>query len=68
MDGLSEITELRKIRLEIIEHKKAIKRLEARQDDILEVTATRRPVRRKTISAESAAALIRNGGLHDLHT
>lgn len=37
MDGVSEITELRKIRLEIIEHKKAIERLEARQDDILEV-------------------------------
>lgn len=65
MDGVSEITELRKIRLEIIEHKKAIERLEARQDDILEVTATRRPVRRKTISAESAAALIRSGGLHE---
>lgn len=65
MDGVSEITELRKIRLEIIEHKKAIERLEARQDDILEVTATRRPVRRKTLSAESAAALIRSGGLHE---
>lgn len=50
MDGLSEITELRKIRLQILEHKKAIERLEARQDDILEVTATRRPVRRKTLS------------------
>ena len=65
MDGVSEIIELRKIRLEIIEHKKAIERLEARQDDILEVTATRRPVRRKTLSAESAAALIRSGGLHE---
>ena len=65
MDGVSELTELRKIRLEIIEHRKAIERLEARQDDILEVTSTRRPVRRKTISAESAAALIRSGGLHE---
>nr|DAZ64228.1 MAG TPA: hypothetical protein [Caudoviricetes sp.] len=65
MDGVSEIIELRKIRLEIIEHKKAIERLEARQDDILEVTATRRPVRRKTLSTESAAALIRSGGLHE---
>ena len=65
MDGLSEITELRKIRLEIIEHRKAIERLEARQDDILEVTSTRRPVRRKTISAESAAALIREGKLRE---
>ena len=65
MDGLSEITELRKIRHQILQHKKAIERLEARQDDILEVTATRRPVRRKTLSAESAAALIRSGGLHE---
>lgn len=65
MDGVKEITELRKIRLQILEHKKAIERLEARQDDILEVTSTRRPVRRKTISAESAAALIRSGGLHE---
>lgn len=65
MDGLSEISELRKIRLEIIEHKKAIERLEARQDDILEVTSTRRPIRRKTISAESAAALIREGKLRE---
>lgn len=65
MDGVSEITELRKIRLEIIEHKKAIERLEARQDELLEVNSTRRPVRRKTISAESAAALIRSGGLHE---
>ena len=65
MEGLNEISELRKIRLQILEHKKAIERLEARQDDILEVTSTRRPVRRKTISAESAAALIRSGGLHE---
>lgn len=65
MDGLSEISELRKIRLQILEHKKAIERLEARQDELLEVTSTRRPVRRKTISAESAAALIRSGGLHE---
>lgn len=65
MDGVSEITELRKIRLEIIEHKKAIERLEARQDELLEVTSPRRPVHRKTISAESAAALIRSGGLHE---
>lgn len=63
MDGLSEITELRKIRLQILEHKKAIERLEARQDDILEVTATRRPTHRKTLSGRSAAELIRSGGL-----
>lgn len=65
MDGVNEITELRKIRLEIIEHKKAIERLEARQDDILEVTSTSRPTHRKTLSGRSAAALIRSGGLHE---
>lgn len=65
MDGLSELTTLRQIRLEIQRHRKAIAELEARMDDILEVTSTRRPVRRKTISAESAAALIRSGGLHE---
>ena len=65
MDGVSELTTLRQIRLEIQRHRKAIVELEARMDDILEVTSTRRPVRRKTISAESAAALIRSGGLHE---
>ena len=65
MDGLSEITELRRIRLEILQKRKEIAVLEARQDELLEVTSTRRPVRRKTISAESAAALIRSGGLHE---
>lgn len=65
MDGLSEISELRKIRLEILQKRKEIAALEARQDELLEVTSTRRPVRRKTISAESAAALIRSGGLHE---
>ena len=63
MDGVSEITELRKIRLQILEHKKAIERLEARQDDILEVTSTSRPTHRKTLSGRSAAELIRSGGL-----
>lgn len=65
MDGVCELTTLRQIRLEIQRHRKAIAELEARMDDILEVTSTRRPVRRKTISAESAAALIRSGGLHE---
>ena len=65
MDGVSELTTLRQIRLEIQRHRKAIAELEARMDDILEVTSPRRPVRRKTISAESAAALIRSGGLHE---
>lgn len=65
MDGVSEITELRKIRLEIIEHKKAIERLEARQDELLEVTSTFRPTHRKTLSGRSAAEFIRSGGLHE---
>lgn len=65
MGEVSELTTLRQIRLEIQRHRKAIAELEARMDDILEVTSTRRPVRRKTISAESAAALIRSGGLHE---
>ena len=46
MDGVSELTTLRQIRLEIQRHRKAIAELEARMDDILEVTSTRRPVRR----------------------
>lgn len=65
MGEVSELTTLRQIRLEIQRHRKAIADLEERMDDILEVTSTRRPVRRKTISAESAAALIRSGGLHE---
>lgn len=65
MEEVSTLTALRKIRLEILQKKKEIAALEARQDELLEVTSTRRPVRRKTISAESAAALIRSGGLHE---
>ena len=65
MEEVSTLTALRKIRLEILQKRKEIAALEARQDDILEVTSTRRPIRRKTISAESAAALIRSGGLHE---
>lgn len=65
MGEVSELTTLRQIRLEIQRHRKAIADLEERMDDIFEITSTRRPVRRKTISAESAAALIRSGGLHE---
>jgi hypothetical protein len=65
MEEVSTLTALRKIRLEILQKRKEIAALEARQDELLEVTSTRRPVRRKTISAESAAALIRSGGLHE---
>ena len=63
MDGVSEISELRRIRLEILQKRKEIAALEARQDDILEVTATSRPTHRKTLSGRSAAELIRSGGL-----
>jgi hypothetical protein len=65
MEEVSTLTALRRIRLEILQKRKEIAALEARQDELLEVTSTRRPVRRKTISAESAAALIRSGGLHE---
>lgn len=65
MEEVSTLTALRKIRLEILQKEKEIAALEAKQDELLEVTSTRRPVRRKTISAESAAALIRSGGLHE---
>lgn len=65
MEEVSTLTALRRIRLEILQKRKEIAALEARQDELLEVTATRRPVRRKTLSAESAAALIRSGGLHE---
>lgn len=65
MEEVSTLTALRKIRLEILQKRKEIAVLEARQDELLEVTSTRRPVRRKTLSAESAAALIRSGGLHE---
>lgn len=63
MDGVSEITELRRIRLEILQKRKELAALEARQDDILEVTSTSRPTHRKTLSGRSAAELIRSGGL-----
>ncbi len=63
MEEVSTLTALRRIRLEILQKRKEIAALEARQDELLEVTSTRRPVRRKTISAESAAELIRSGGL-----
>ena len=65
MEEVSTLTALRRIRLEILQKRKEIAALEARQDELLEVTSPRRPVHRKTISAESAAALIRSGGLHE---
>lgn len=63
MDGVSEITELRRIRLEILQKRKEIAALEARQDELLEVTSTSRPTHRKALSGRSAAELIRSGGL-----
>lgn len=63
MEEVSPLTALRKIRLEILQKRKEIAALEARQDDILEVTSTSRPTHRKTLSGRSAAELIRSGGL-----
>lgn len=63
MEEVSTLTALRKIRLEILQKRKEIAALEARQDDILEVTSTSRPTHRKTLSGRSAAELIRSGGL-----
>lgn len=63
MEEVSTLTALRKIRLEILQKRKEIAALEARQDELLEVTATSRPTYRKTLSGRSAAELIRSGGL-----
>lgn len=54
--------------LKIRRFEKAIAEQRAIIEETLEVTGTRRPTKRKAISVEDAAALIRNGGLHDLHT
>lgn len=63
MEEVSTLTALRKIRLEILQKRKEIAALEARQDELLEVTSTSRPTHRKTLSGRSAAELIRSGGL-----
>ena len=63
MEEVSTLTALRKIRLEILQKRKEIAVLEARQDELLEVTSTSRPTHRKTLSGRSAAALI-SGGPH----
>lgn len=65
MAELSEITALRQIRLDIQRHRKAIAELEKKMDELLEVSSTTRPSRRKTISASDAAALIREGKLRE---
>lgn len=63
MEEVSTLTALRRIRLEILQKRKEIAALEARQDELLEVTSTSRPTHRKTLSGRSAAELIRSGGL-----
>ena len=65
MAELNELTALRQIRLDIQRHRKAIAELEKKMDDLLEVSSTTRPSRRKTISASDAAALIREGKLRE---
>ena len=59
---------VREALLKIRRFEKEIAEQRAIIEETLEVTGTRRPTRRKAISVEDAAALIRNGGLHDLHT
>ena len=65
MAELNELTALRQIRLDIRRHRKAIAELEKKMDDLLEVSSAARPLRRKTISASDAAALIREGKLRE---
>lgn len=65
MAELNGLTALRQIRLDIQRHRKAIAELEKKMDELLEVSSTTRPSRRKTISASDAAALIREGKLRE---
>lgn len=65
MAELNELTALRQIRLDIQRHRKAIAELEKKMDELLEVSSDARPLRRKTISASDAAALIRKGKLRE---
>ena len=61
---LSAIVRLRAIRKRRLEIRKEDAALEAEENEILEVGAAR-PLRRKTISASDAAALIREGKLRE---
>ena len=61
---LSAISRLRAIRKRRLEIRKEDAALEAEENEILEVGAAR-PLRRKTISASDAAALIREGKLRE---
>ena len=65
MAELNELTALRQIRLDIRRHRQAIAELEQKMDELLEVSSAARPLRRKTISAADAAALIRKGKLRE---
>lgn len=65
MAELNELTALRQIRLDIQRHRQAIAELEQKMDELLEVSSSARPLRRKTISASDAAALIREGKLRE---
>ena len=61
---LRAIGRLRAIRKRRLEIRKEDAALEAEENEILEVGAAR-PLRRKTISASDAAALIREGKLRE---
>lgn len=58
MAELSEITALRQIRLDIRRHRKAIAELEKKMDELLEVSSSARPLRRKNDKC------VRCGGPH----
>ena len=64
-DEMSTLAFIRQARLKMLELDRHKEELQAQIDAKLEVTTLRRPTRRKTISAENAAALIRSGGLHE---
>jgi len=64
-DAQSTLTFIRQARIKQIELMRKYNELQEQIDAKVEVTPLRRPTRRKTISAESAAALIRSGGLHE---
>ena len=64
-DEMSTLAFIRQARLKMLELDRQKEELQAQIDAKLEVTTLRRPTRRKTISAENRAALIRSGGLHE---
>ena len=64
-DAQSTLAFIRQARLKQIDLLRQYDELQDQIDAKVEVTPLRRPTRRKTISAENAAALIRSGGLHE---